>query len=66
MDPLNEGWLTVATSEGTRRETWPCHANPHLPLIEAFSHDVVQGSPPAVDGRLGRSVQEIIEAFYRR
>ncbi len=66
LDTLNEGWLTVATSERTRRETWPCHANPHLPLIEAFCHDVVKGSPPAVDGRLGRSVQEIIEAVYRR
>ena len=65
LETLNEGWLTVATPEGTRRETWPCNANPHLPLIEAFSHDVVQGFPPAVDGRLGRSVQEIIAAVYR-
>lgn len=64
LETLNEGWLTVASTGGTRRETWPCHANPHLPMIEAFSRDVRLGRPPAVDGRVGRSVQAAIEAVY--
>jgi predicted dehydrogenase len=64
LETLNEGWLTVASAGGTRRETWPCSANPHLPLIDAFSRDVRQGRPPVVDGRVGRSVQAVIEAVY--
>ena len=64
VDNLNEGGMTVSTSAGIRQETWPGHANPHLPLIEAFTRDVVEARPPAVDGDLGREVQRIIGAVY--
>jgi predicted dehydrogenase len=64
LGTLNEGWLTVSSPEGSRRETWPCHPNPHLPLIEAFSRDVGAARPPAVDGRVGRAVQRVIAAVY--
>jgi predicted dehydrogenase len=64
LETLNEGGLTVSTAAGTRRENWPCHANPHLPLIEAFSRDVCLGQSPAVNGRVGRAVQAVIEAVY--
>ena len=64
LDTLNEGRLTVATPDGTRRETWPCHPNPHQPLIEAFCRDLLTDQPPTVDGRVGRAVQEVIEAVY--
>jgi predicted dehydrogenase len=64
VDGLNEGGMTVSTPEGLRRETWPCHPNPHLPLIEAFSRAVARGRPPAVDGIVGREVQRVIDAVY--
>lgn len=64
VDTLNAGRMTVSTPAGIRRETWPCHANPHLPLIETFTCDVLEGRPPAVDGHLGREVQRIIDAVY--
>jgi predicted dehydrogenase len=64
LDSLNEGWMTVSTPDGVRRETWPCHANPHLPLIEAFSGEVGAGHAPTVGGDVGREVQRVIDAVY--
>lgn len=64
LDRLNEGWMTVSSPDGVRREAWPCHANPHLPLVEAFSREVGAGQPPAVGGHVGREVQRVIDAVY--
>jgi predicted dehydrogenase len=65
VDNLNGGWLTVTGDTGTRQETLPCHANPHLPLIEAFCNAVREKRPPDVDAETGWRVQRIIDAVYR-
>jgi len=64
VDPLGAGWMTVTTDEGLRRETLPCHAIPHFPLIEAFCGAINKKSDPAVDGQVGLAVQEVIAAVY--
>ncbi len=65
VDNLNGGWLTVAGAAGTRRETLPCHANPHLPLIEAFCNAIWEKRPPDVSAETGWRVQRIIDTIYR-
>lgn len=64
VDNLNGGWLTVGAGNGTRQETLPCHANPHLPMIEAFCRAIAEGRPPAVGAATGWRVQRIIDAVY--
>jgi predicted dehydrogenase len=63
-DVLNEGRLRVRTSAGERVESHPPHPNLHQPLIEDFARSVVEGRPPAVDGRTGQRVSEILELIY--
>jgi len=65
VDNLNGGGLTVTTEGGTRQETRPCHANPHLPLIEAFCRAIREGRPPDVGAETGWRVQRIIDTVYR-
>lgn len=65
VDTLSAGWMTIANEEGTRRETLPCHEIPHLPLIEAFCRSIREKTNPAVDGRIGLAVQEVIETVYK-
>jgi predicted dehydrogenase len=65
VDHLNGGWLTVTGDAGTRQETLPCHANPHLPLIEAFCRAIEEKRPPDVGAETGWRVQRIIDAVYR-
>jgi predicted dehydrogenase len=65
VDNLNGGWLTVTGEAGTRQETWPCHANPHLPLIEAFGNAIREKRPFEVDAETGWRVQRIIDAVYQ-
>jgi predicted dehydrogenase len=64
VDNLNGGWLTVTGDTETRQETLPCHANPHLPMIEAFCRAIAEGRPPEVDVETGWRVQRIIDAVY--
>jgi predicted dehydrogenase len=64
VDSLNTGRLQITTGDGTRREEWPCHENPHLPLIEAFCRALREGRAPEVDGAVGLAVQRIIDAVY--
>jgi predicted dehydrogenase len=64
VDNLHGGWLTVKSDQGTRQETLPCHANPHLPLIEDFCRAIAEDRPPAVDAETGWRVQRIIDAVY--
>jgi predicted dehydrogenase len=61
---FNQGVLTISTTAGARQEAWPCHANPHQPLIEAFSTAILAGRTPEVDGQMGLAVQEIIDRVY--
>jgi predicted dehydrogenase len=65
VDNLNGGWLTVSGDGGIRQETLPCHANPHLPLIEDFCDAIREKRPPDVDAETGWRVQRIIDAVYR-
>jgi predicted dehydrogenase len=62
VDNLNGGWLTVSGEPGTWQETQPCHANPHLPMIEAFCRTIAEGRRPEVDAETGWRVQRIIDA----
>jgi len=64
VEGLNQGALTIRTAAGARQEAWPCHANPHQPLIEAFSAAILAGRAPEVDGQMGLAVQEIIDRVY--
>jgi predicted dehydrogenase len=64
VDVLNEGRLRVRTVDGERVESHPPHANLHQPLIDDFARAVVEGSPPHVDGQLGKKVSEILELIY--
>lgn len=64
IDNLNGGGLSVNSEQGTRQETLPCHANPHLPMIEAFCRATAEGRPPKVDAATGWLVQRIIDAVY--
>ncbi|HEX8072333.1 MAG TPA: Gfo/Idh/MocA family oxidoreductase [Pyrinomonadaceae bacterium] len=61
---LNEGTIRIADAEGERVETHPPHANLHQPLIEDFAQALLTGRAPQVDGRIGRAVAEVLEAFY--
>jgi predicted dehydrogenase len=65
IDNLNGGWLTVNTDAGTRQETLPCHANPHLPMIAAFCRAIEENRPPDVGAETGWRVQRIIDAVYQ-
>jgi predicted dehydrogenase len=64
VDNLNQGLLAVRTVDGSRQETWPCHSNPHQPLIEAFSAAILAGRAPEVDGQVGLAVQDITDKVY--
>ena len=64
IDNLNGGWLTVTGEAGTRQETLPCHANPHLPLIRAFCRAVREKRSPDVGAETGWRVQRIIDTVY--
>jgi len=65
IDNLNGGWLTITGETGTRQETLPCHANPHLPMIEAFCRAIEENRPPDVGAETGWRVQRIIDAVYQ-
>lgn len=56
---LNEGVLTVRTSQGETQETLPPHDNLHLPLIDDFVRAVLDDREPAVGGDTGREVNRI-------
>jgi predicted dehydrogenase len=61
---LNDGTLLVKTEEGERTEHYPAHQNVHQPLIEDFTHAVLEKRAPAVDGLVGREVTLITDKIY--
>lgn len=65
VDNLNVGWLTVTSEAGIRQETLPCHANPHMPLIEGFCTAIQEKRSADVDAEMGWRVQRIIDTVYR-
>jgi len=62
---LNEGRMTIKTSDGERLEILPPHANFHQPLIADFAQAVLGNRDPKVSGELGREVARIEEEIYR-
>jgi len=62
---LNEGALTLKTSEGARDEFHPPASNFHLPLIDEFVRGLLNNSDFQVDGLAGREVARIEEEIYR-
>ena len=56
---LNEGKLTVKSSDGERSESHPPAANIHQPLIEDFVSAVIENRAPVVSGEIGIAVAEI-------
>ena len=63
---LNEGTITVISSNGTRTEKHPNHPNVHQPLIEDFIQSVLQNREPAVSGEMARAVTKILDKIYER
>lgn len=61
---LNEGTLRIRSGGGERIEAHTPHPNLHQPLIEDFTHAVVEGRPPRVDGRFGQTVSKVLELIY--
>jgi len=64
INSLNEGDLTVLTSEGKRKESHPPHVNIHQPLIEDFTEAVLNNREPVVTGEIGMAVTEVIDGVY--
>ena len=64
IESLNQGDLTVFTSEGKRRESLPPHDNIHQPLIEDFTQAVLDNREPVVTGEIGMAVTEVIDGVY--
>ena len=61
---LNKGQLRIVTPGGEAWEDHPPHPNLHLPLIEDFTQAVLEGRDPAVDGGVGKRVNQILEQIY--
>ena len=65
VNTLSQGAVTLTSSGRSCSETLPPHPNPHLPLIEAFTQSLLEGTTPEVDGRIGLRVQELVDEAYR-
>ena len=63
---LNEGKLQVITKSGERWETLSPAGNLHAPLIEDFTHAVLNDRAVTVSGEIGRTVATIQAEIYRR
>jgi len=61
---LNKGFLRLKTPEKETKETWPPHANLHLPLIEDFTRAILDRREPAVSGETGFAVNQILTKIY--
>ena len=61
---LNRGSMVIKTEQGERSEEHPPHPNLHLPLIEDFTHAVLEDREPAVDGKIGYEVQRLEDEIY--
>lgn len=61
---LNDGNLTIKTSEGERTESHPPHKNVQLPMIEDFTNAVLNNKQPTVGGRIGKDVALVTDAVY--
>ena len=61
---LNEGKLTVKTTDGERTESCPPHSNVQLPLIEDFTSAVLNNKQPEVGGRIGKDVAKVTDVVY--
>ena len=61
---LNEGNLTVKTTDGERTESCPPHSNVQLPLIEDFTSAVLKNKQPEVGGRIGKDVAKVTDVVY--
>ena len=61
---LNEGNLTVKTTDGERTESCPPHSNVQLPLIEDFTNAVLKNKQPEVGGRIGKDVAKVTDVVY--
>jgi len=61
---LNNGELRVVSSEGTRVESLPPHANLHQPLVEDFVKAIQEHREPGVTGEDGRAIQRLLTEVY--
>ncbi len=63
---LNGDTLIIKTNGGERIEKIPPHENVHLPLIEDFTHALLEKRKPLVDGLIGREVSLVLDRIYGR
>ena len=61
---LNSERLLVTPGSSQREECAPPAANIHQPLIEDFVDGVLHDREPAVDGRAGRYISQLLEKIY--
>lgn len=65
VEDLNAGELMWFTAEGVESESHPPVSNFHAPLIEDFTSALIDQRTPAVDGRIGKRTNDLIELAYR-
>jgi predicted dehydrogenase len=63
---LNEGKMSVKTSDGTRLESHPPASNIHQPLIEDFTQAVLNKREPKVNGEIGCEICRIEDEIYEQ
>ncbi|PYS98240.1 MAG: gfo/Idh/MocA family oxidoreductase [Acidobacteria bacterium] len=61
---LNSGRFIVTSGMDQREENLPPAENIHQPLIEDFVDSVLHNRVPAVDGRAGAYVSQLLEKIY--
>lgn len=65
VEDLNQGDLSLRNAEGHSEQSYPPSDNLHGPLIQDFSAAVMANRSPAVDGRIGKQTNDIIEKAYK-
>ncbi|MCK5734956.1 MAG: Gfo/Idh/MocA family oxidoreductase [Spirochaetaceae bacterium] len=63
---LNKGTMEIITANGSRVEKHPNHKNFHQPLIDDFIQAVQKDRNPTVDGKIGKSINVILDEIYGR
>ena len=64
MEHLNAGEFMLFNSNGCTLERHPPASNLHAPLIADFSAAIIEGRSPAVDGRIGKQTNDVIQMAY--
>ncbi len=62
---LNKDEIIIKSENGTRTEIHPNYKNVHLPLIAAFTEDVLNNEEPQISGETGKLIAELEDEVYQ-